>query len=141
VQPRLAGVNDDVFTSTVIARLLFCSPRGLDSALLQTVRGWTAFYAVADDSYCSSDTPTVTAMFGRILANNGRTATYYNSIGYLPERPHSQYTTRVQEHNKTLTANTTHLNGKDFLISVQVTVTVTELHSSTNCSQKNHAVL
>jgi len=115
-----ASSMHDVFRSTVIARLLYCSP------------AWSGFCSAADRmrldaflrrcqrlGYCGSDTPTVTEMFedaddkffGRVLANENHVLQQY-----LPERPSSQYNIRTRTHNKTLITKTTHLNDRDFLI-------------------------
>jgi len=115
-----ASSMHDVFRSTVIARLMYCST------------AWSGFCSAADRArldaflrrcqrlgYCSSDTPTVTEMiekaddklFGRILSNNNHVLQQH-----LPERPSTQYNTRTRTHNKTLITKTTDLNERDFLI-------------------------
>jgi len=110
----------DVFGSTVIARLMYCST------------AWSGFCSTADRTrldvflrrcqrlgYCSSDTPTVTEMiekvddklFGHILANDNHVLQQH-----LPEGPNTQYNTRTRTHNKTLTTKTADLNDRDFII-------------------------
>jgi len=115
-----ASSMHDVFRSTVIARLMYCST------------AWSGFCSAADRSrmdaflrrcqrlgYCSSDTLTVAEMFERaddklfshVLANTNHVLQQH-----LPERPNSQYNTRTRTHNKTLITKTTDLNDRDFLI-------------------------
>jgi len=62
----------------------------------------TEMFAESDDKF-----------FGRVLGNNNHVLQQY-----LSERPHSQYNTRSQPHNKTLVAKTVNLNERDFLIGM-----------------------
>ena len=87
-----AASMNDVFGSTVLANLLYCSP------------AWSGFCSAADRArldaflrrcqrlgYCSRETPAITkadeTLFGSILANSN-----YVLQSYLPERSLLQYT-------------------------------------------------
>jgi len=110
----------DVFRSTVMAKLLYCSP------------AWSGFCAAADRArldallrrcqrlgYCSKETPAIAelfdeadeSLFNSILANNNHVLQ-----SYLPERALSQYNLRQRTHAKKLLNKTTELNHRDFLI-------------------------
>ena len=115
-----AASMNDVFRSTVLAKLLYCSP------------AWSGFCSAADRArldallrrcqrlgYCSRETPALTelfdkadeSLFGSILANSNHVLQ-----SYLPERTLLQYNLRQRTHTKELLNKTTELNHRDFFI-------------------------
>ena len=118
----LGQVGHDVVRSTVLAKLLNCSP------------AWSGFCSAADRArlsaflrrcqrlgvgYCSKETPAITelfdeadeTLFGSILAISNHVLQ-----PYLPERSLSHYTLRQRTHTKELLNKTTELHHRDFFI-------------------------
>jgi len=115
-----AASMNDIFRSTVIAKLLYCAP------------AWSGFCSAKDRTrldaflrrcrrlgYCGSDISTVAELFDeadetlfhRILANNNHVLQ-----SYLPDRSRSRYNLRTGAHSKELIVKTTQLNDRDFFI-------------------------
>jgi len=115
-----AASMNDIFRSTVLAKLTYCSP------------AWSGFCSATDRArlesflrrcqrlgYCDRDILTLSEMFHnaddqlfrRILNNKAHTLQLY-----LPDKPHCQYNLRTTSHNKELIAKTTELNSRDFFI-------------------------
>ena len=111
----------DVFSSTVMAKLMYCAA------------AWSGFASAADRTrldaflrrcqrlgYCSGETPTTVselfsdtddALFSRVLANKDHVLQ-----PYLPDRQSTQYNLRAKTHNKELIVKTQHLTDSDYIV-------------------------